>query len=223
MSTCVLYDGGMTSSATAKPAKKPRNRYHHGDLRRALLLEAVRTIGQQGVDGLTLREVGQRLGVSRTALYRHFSDKSSLLAAVARDGFQRFAAALRQGWEEGGPSLRGFELMGVAYVRFAVENPSHYRVMFGDYRRLCAVDPDLQADAGASFDVLLQALITLQAAGAIRRDEPRQLALFVWSVVHGVAMLAIDGQLGQEISAWPAMRGVVDFALERMRTGMRTL
>jgi len=209
----------MTSPA-AGPARKPRNRYHHGDLRHALLLEAVRTIGDQGIEGLTLREVGRRLGVSRTALYRHFSDKSSLLAAVARDGFQRFAAALREGWTEGGPTLRGLELMGAAYVRFAVENPSHYRVMFGDYRRLCAVDPDLQRDAGASFEVLHQALITLQAAGAIRRDEPRQLALFVWAVVHGVAMLAIDGQLGQEMSAWQGMRGVVEFALERMRTGI---
>ena len=114
--------------------------------------------------GLTLREVGQRLGVSRTALYRHFSDKSSLLAAVARDGFQRFAADLRQGWIEGGETRRGLDLMGVAYVRFAVANPSHYRVMFGDYRRLCAKDPDLEADAAASFDVLLQALIALQAA-----------------------------------------------------------
>jgi len=211
----------MTRSGTAKPAKKPRSRYHHGDLRRALLLEAVRTIGQEGVDGLTLREVGHRLGVSRTALYRHFSDKSSLLAAVARDGFQRFAAALQQGWEEGGPSLRGLELMGAAYVRFAAENPSHYRVMFGDYRRLCAVDPDLQADAEASFNVLLEALIALQRSGDIQRDEPCRLALFVWSVVHGVAMLAIDGQLGKEMSAWPEMRGVVDYALERMRTGIR--
>src|SRR6187399_2350058 len=114
----------MTKPA-ARPARKPRSRYHHGDLRRALLIEAVRTIGDEGVPGLTLREVGQRLGVSRTALYRHFSDKSSLLAAVARDGFQRFAAELRQGWLEGEKTRRGLDLMGVAYVRFAVANPSH--------------------------------------------------------------------------------------------------
>ena len=170
--------------------------------------------------GLTLREVGQRLGVSRTALYRHFSDKSSLLAAVARDGFQRFAADLRQGWLEGGEARRGLDLMGVAYVRFAVANPSHYRVMFGDYRRLCAKDPDLQADAAASFDVLLQALIALQAAGDIRPDEPRRLAHFVWAVMHGVAMLAIDGQLGPEPSVSRELSGLVDFALARMRTGI---
>ena len=207
----------------ARPARKADRPYHHGNLRRALLDEAVATIRAEGVDALTLREIGARLGVSRTALYRHFADKRALLAAVATEGFRTLREQLVAAWEEGGRGRAAFESMGVAYVRFAVANPSHYRVMFGDYRRLCAVDPDLQAEAGASFDVLLQALITLQAAGAIRRDEPRQLALFVWSVVHGVAMLAIDGQLGQEMSAWPAMRGVVDFALEKMRTGIRTL
>jgi len=210
----------MTKPAARRPARKPASRYHHGDLRRALLVEAVRTIGEEGVAGLTLREVGQRLGVSRTALYRHFSDKSSLLAAVARDGFQRFAADLRQGWLEGAGTWRGLDLMGVAYVRFAVANPSHYRVMFGDYRRLCAKDPDLQADAAASFDVLLQALIALQAAGNIRSDEPRRLAHFVWAVVHGVAMLAIDGQLGPEPSVSRELSGLMDFAQARMRTGI---
>jgi len=209
----------MTKSA-ASPARKPRSRYHHGDLRRALLLEAVRTIGAEGVAGLTLREVGQRLGVSRTALYRHFSDKSSLLAAVARDGFQRFAADLRQGWLEDAGTRRGLDLMGVAYVRFAVANPSHYRVMFGDYRRLCAKDPDLQADAAASFDVLLQALVALQGAGDIRPDEPRRLAQFVWAVMHGIAMLAIDGQLGPEPSVSENLSGLLDFALARMHTGI---
>jgi|KBSMisStandDraft_5_1062788.scaffolds.fasta_scaffold18508_5 AcrR family transcriptional regulator len=209
----------MTKSP-AGPARKPRSRYHHGDLRHALLLEAVRTIGDEGVAGLTLREVGHRLGVSRTALYRHFSDKSSLLAAVARDGFQRFAADLRQAWLDGGETRRGLDLMGVAYVRFAVANPAHYRVMFGDYRRLCAKDPDLQADAARSFDVLLQALIALQAGGDIRRDEPRRLAHFIWAIVHGIAMLAIDGQLGPEPVAPSELNGLVDYALARMSTGI---
>jgi AcrR family transcriptional regulator len=208
------------AKTAASPARKPRSRYHHGDLRHALLVEAVRTIGEEGVAGLTLREVGKRLGVSRTALYRHFSDKSSLLAAVARDGFQRFAADLRQGWIEGGQTRRGLDLMGVAYVRFAVANPSHYRVMFGDYRRLCAKDPDLEADAAAAFDVLLQALIALQTAGDIRPDEPLRQAHFVWAIVHGIASLAIDGQLGPETSAPQGLTGLVDFALARMRTGI---
>ena len=89
-----------TVAARPRPAS-PRSRYHHGDLRRALLDEAVRTIQQDGVEAVTLRETGRRLGVSRTALYRHFRDKSALLAAVAHEGFQRFRQIVTA-WDGGG-------------------------------------------------------------------------------------------------------------------------
>lgn len=201
------------------PARKPPSRYHHGDLRRALLREAVETIGRDGADALTLREVGRRLGVSRTALYRHFSDKGSLLAAVARDGFQRFTADLAKAWVESGGDRHGLDMMGVAYVRFAVANPSHYRVMFGDFRDLCDKDPELQADAAASFDVLVQALMSLQQSGLVRRDEPRQLAQYIWAVVHGIAMLAINGQLGPYPAAHE-LEGLTRFALMRLASGI---
>jgi len=205
---------------TPRPARKPASRYHHGDLRRALLEEAVRTITEHGVDALTLREAGRRLGVSRTALYRHFSDKSALLAAVARDGFQRFRGDLLRAWSEAAGTRRGFERMGVAYVRFAVANPAHYRVMFGGYRHLCAKDPDLKADADAAFRVLVEAITSLQQAGLVRADEPMRQAEFVWAVVHGIAMFSIDGQLGPESSTSGELAGLIRYALQRLRTGI---
>src|SRR5678809_1091564 len=110
--------------AGARPRRKPRDRYHHGDLRRALLDEALRTIQQDGVDELTLRGIGLRLGVSRTALYRHFTDKRALLASVATEGFRLLTERLLDAWKAGG--IRGFNAMGVAYIRFAMGNPSHY-------------------------------------------------------------------------------------------------
>ena len=196
-----------------RPVRKPASRYHHGDLRRALVAEAVRTIGAQGVDALTLREAGRRLGVSRTALYRHFSDKSALLAAVARDGFQRFRTDLLRAWERDGCGPNGFAAMGRAYLRFAIANPSHYRVMFGQFSALCAKDPDLQADAAAAFQVLLDALTALRTAGVVRTPDLNLLAEFVWATVHGVAMLAIDGQLGPDGAD---ARALGDFAVEQL-------
>ena len=121
----------MARRPSATPARKRADRYHHGDLRRALLQAAVRTIRSHGIDGLTLRGVGSALGVSRTALYRHFTDKAALLAAVAAEGFRMLREELRRAWERRRARTRGFEAMGVAYVRFAVAHPSHYRVMFG--------------------------------------------------------------------------------------------
>lgn len=187
---------------------------------RAFVQEAARTIADEGVEGLTLREVGKRLGVSRTALYRHFPDKSTLLAAVAREGFQRFRADLQQAWLAGKGTRRGFDLMGMAYVRFAVEHPAHYRVMFGGYRSLCDKDPELEADAASAFAVLVDALVSLRQAGLVRKDDPQLLAPFIWAIVHGIAMLAIDGQLGPRPAESQELNSLIRFALKRLRTGI---
>ncbi|HEX2167935.1 MAG TPA: TetR/AcrR family transcriptional regulator, partial [Longimicrobiales bacterium] len=111
--------------------KPTRRTYHHGDLRRALLDEALVIIGAEGVDALTLRGLGARVGVSRTALYRHFADKPALLTAVATEGFRALREQLVAAWQEGGQTPAAFEAMGAAYIGFAVTNSSHYRVMFG--------------------------------------------------------------------------------------------
>src|SRR5918995_5657601 len=124
---------------SSRAVRKPRRPYHHGNLRRGLLDEALATIRTEGVERLTLREIGARLGVSRTALYRHFADKRALLAAVATEGFRTLREQLVSAWEEGGRSPVGSQAMGAAYVRFAVANPSHYRVMFSRF-----VDPEPQ-------------------------------------------------------------------------------
>lgn len=209
----------MPSSAVAR-VRKPRNQYHHGDLRRALVQEAVRTIASQGIEHLTLREAGARLGVSRTALYRHFSDKSALLAAVARDGFQRFRADLEAAWAKAPGTREGFTLMGAAYVHFAVSHPGHYRVMFGDFLAHCEKDPDLQGDAQSAFVTLIRALVELQRAGLVRHDDPQQLGEFIWSTVHGTAMLAVNGQLGPDPAATSRLDDVVRFALDHIWSGI---
>ena len=197
---------------------KPRaGKYHHGDLRRALLDEAVRTIRDDGGAALTLRAVGARLGVSRTALYRHFADKSALLNAVSEDGFRRLADALEQAWTGAGGGVRGFEEQGRAYVRFALDNPSHYRVMFGVWSSRDE-DTALRVAGARAFQVLVDALTALQRDGVVRQNEaPAQVALYVWAAVHGVAMLAIDGRLP---SGPGGVRDVIEYAVRRIGSGI---
>lgn len=200
-----------------RAARKPPRRYHHGNLRRALLDEALATIRAEGVEGLTLREIGARLGVSRTALYRHFADKQALLTAVATEGFRMLREQLVAAWQEGGRGRAASQAMGVAYVRFAVANPSHYRVMFSRFVDPEPQEAELAAEAGGAFQALLDAVVALQGEGLVRGDDPVLVARFVWAVVHGVAMLAIDGQL-------PEPGGVEEltrYALERLGTGIR--
>jgi len=200
-----------------RPARKKPDAYHHGDLRRALLHEAVRTIQTHGVAAVTLRSVAETLGVSRTALYRHFADKQALLGAVAAEGFRTLRASLVAAWEGAGRGRVGFEAMGRAYVRFALDHPSHYRVMFGSG----AVAPETAPDdpGGAAFQALVDALVELQQRGEVRPDPPLLLALYVWAVVHGIAMLALDGQLDESA---PQAEALMDFANARLRTGIAT-
>lgn len=199
-----------------RAARKPRRAYHHGNLRRALLDEALTTIRAEGVEGLTLREIGARLGVSRTALYRHFADKRALLTAVATEGFRTLRQQLVAAWEDGGRGRAAFLSMGVAYVGFAVANPSHYRVMFGGVIDPKA-QPELGTEAAGAFQALVDALAALQGGGVVRGDDTVLMARFVWAVVHGVAMLGIDGQLREPGGVEALMR----YALERLGTGIQ--
>jgi AcrR family transcriptional regulator len=199
-----------------RAARKPKRPYHHGNLRRGLLDEALATIRTEGVDALTLRELGARLGVSRTALYRHFADKRALLAAVATEGFRTLREQLVSAWEEGGRGRAAFDSMGVAYVRFAVGNQAHYRVMFGGFVDPTVSEPELATEAAGAFQALVAALAALQRERLVRGDDTVTMARFVWAVVHGVAMLGIDGQLREP----GAIEELTRYAIERLRTGI---
>ena len=178
--------------------RKPKGAYHHPDLEGALTAAAVRTIRERGVDALTLRDIGAQLGVSRTAIYRHFKDKSALLAQVALEGFRMFRHALTSAADEArARAADPIEEMGVAYVGFALENQSHYRTMFGDAFECAEEYPGLAAEGGAAFDVLLEAITEEQAVSGIGAGfDPLELAHIFWAGVHGIATLAMAGQLG---------------------------
>ena len=104
--------------------------------------------------------------------------------------------------------------MGAACVRFAVEHPAHYRVMFGGFIGRAAKDSELSREGGGAFQVLVDAIVSLQQQGTLRNDPPLELAQYIWANVHGIAMLAIDDMLRQPVD------DVVRFANQRMRTGI---
>src|SRR5215213_1549384 len=117
-----------SSTAPARPA----TRYHHGDLRRALIDTALAMVTDEGAWNFTLREVARRAGVSHAAPYNHFEDKSALLAEVAALGYQSLREAMESAAGEQPRSARQpLARVGAAYVRFGVEQPAHYRLMFG--------------------------------------------------------------------------------------------
>jgi AcrR family transcriptional regulator len=177
---------------SAAPAR-PATRYHHGDLRRALIDTALAMVTEEGTWNFTLREVARRAGVSHTASYNHFEDRAALLAEVATLGFE----SLRQTMEAaagGHPrsARQAFADVAAAYVRFGVEHPAHYRLMFGAELADKARHPTLHAAGDAAFAVLTGVLERGQASGHVRRGAVRDQALAAWSLVHGLTTLVID-------------------------------
>ena len=202
--------------AKKSAARKPTRPYHHGNLRRALLDEALSTIRAEGVEAVTLREIGARVGVSRTALYRHFADKGALISAVAAEGFRTLREQLASAWENGRGGVAGFEAMGVAYVQFAVTNSTHFRVMFSRFIDREPANPELATEGRGAFMVLAEAVAALQRGGQLRNDDTELLARHIWAVVHGVANLAIDGQLPEP----DGIEQLTRYSLERLQFGI---
>jgi AcrR family transcriptional regulator len=175
-------------SPSATPAP-----YHHGDLRRALIDTALSMVTEEGAWDFTLREVARRTGVSHMAPYNHFEDKSALLAEVAALGFESLRNAMEVAARAQTRSARkALAATSVAYVRFGVEHPAHYRLMFGAELADKTRYSNLQAASDATFAVLTGVLERGQAAGQVRREVVRDQALSAWSLVHGLTTLIID-------------------------------
>ncbi len=169
-------------------------KYHHGDLRRALVEAAVQLVREEGPAGITLREAARRAGVTHAAPYRHFADKQALLAAVAEEGFLALRDFVEQAIVDRG-DVGALEAAGLAYVSFARDNPSQFRVMFGDQLRDKSSYPELMRVDQAVFDLITGVIEKAQRRGDVASGEPAGLALVAWSMVHGVASLAVDGQM----------------------------
>jgi AcrR family transcriptional regulator len=168
--------------------------YHHGDLKRALVDAALTLIAEKGPRGFSLSEAARRAGVSPAAPYRHFADKAHLVAAVAEQGFIELHQTLVEASADVPDPREGLIEIGRRYVQWAVAHPDHYQVMFGEDMDK-AVHPGL-LDAGArAYDDLLAAITRCLTAGVLRGNDPRRVAAPMWSMVHGIASLAIGGDL----------------------------
>lgn len=160
--------------------------YHHGDLRRTLLSETASAIDEDGVAKLSLRALAKRAGVSNAAPTYHFGDKAGLLTALATEGFAQLAQALTSA----GKNLSLVE-MGVAYVRFALENSAHFSVMFQP-QMLRDEEPELILAQQRATTALAAGVQELHGTGP-EADEDARLA--AWSLVHGYATLVLSGAI----------------------------
>jgi AcrR family transcriptional regulator len=158
------------------------------DLREACVAEAFRILGERGAEGLSLREVARRLGVSHQAPYRHFPSRDHILAVCVARTYAEFGAALERR-RPGSGAEDDLLAMGEAYLAYARTEPLKYRLMFGTPLPPAEAHPEMMAGAQAAFGLLERAVDRAHAdAGRSGRDSPRD-AMFVWSTLHGFAAI----------------------------------
>ncbi|PTQ12018.1 TetR family transcriptional regulator [Sphingomonas oleivorans] len=193
----------------ADRASEKARRYHHGDLRAALIEEGLKLIEQREADHLGLREVARAVGVSATAVYRHFPDKGALLEALAEAGLARLGRAQRAAAQAAGGGLAGFNAAGRAYVRFALENPGLFRLIFANAPGHAPSD----WNGKGSNDAMQFLRENAEQLVAARHGEAaaRLFALRSWALVHGLALLLLDGQVQADAAMIDAAIDARDF------------
>ena len=171
--------------------------YHHGNLRDALVSAALGALEQDGPEALALRGLARTVGVSPTAVYRHFANKDDLMAAIATEGFEGLSAEMtrRLTQEPDADALRRLMILGEGYSSYAMTHPAHYRLMFG--KRMINKDdyPVLASAAAHSYGMLEQAVAEAVQAGQLPGVPVPLLSTMAWSLIHGLSTLHNDGML----------------------------
>jgi AcrR family transcriptional regulator len=205
------------------PIRVPRKRadaYQHGDLRNALIQAGLKLLTEGGVRQLSLRAAAELAGVSHAAPYRHFRDKDALVAAIAEEGYRLLTRRMRDEIQACGSAdlVARLRASGIGYVSFAVEHPAYFRTIFGGAACEDGVPPSLKAAGEEAYHVLRDIVVEGIATGRLRAADADQLALAAWSLVHGLGMLIIDGNvqpwLGADQTGVPALTDALIRLLE---------
>ncbi|MCF7807686.1 MAG: TetR/AcrR family transcriptional regulator [Candidatus Marinimicrobia bacterium] len=198
--------------------KNEKKSYHHKNLRPVLMDEAAKMIAEGGAASVTMRELGKRVGVSRGAAYRHFSDKDALLMSVSASGFEKLSSEVQSVIQNGEMSFESRLLaLGKVYLQFAIENPAHYRLMYGKEALSRWNQPVLKESADGLFDHLYEVIKGFQGECDISEKDTRTLVYVAWSSVHGLASILIEKHIMAEVEIEP----IINEAMQTIINGFK--
>lgn len=205
-----VYAVNMTGNANSVNIKDSGG-YHHGDLRSAALALGMRWIEEQNHPDIGLRALARDLGVSATALYRHFPNKDAFLDALALAALERLGVNQAKAATESGGGADGFVEVGITYVEWAVANPALVRLIFSRVGEvdLKDGDPDEMGEAFRQLRIGIAAAMP----DKLSAEEKAAAALHAWSLVHGLAMLILDGQIKYDPVMVRKVVSMTDFGL----------
>jgi len=203
---------------TIRVQRKRADAYQHGDLRHALIQAGLKLLGEGGLPALSLRAAAQLAGVSHAAPYRHFKDKDAMVASIAEEGFRLLTHHMKKELAscQDEDTLARLRAAAVGYVDFAVENPGYFRVTFGGAFGDPGTYRALEEAGTEAYGVLRNIVTEGIATGRLRAGDPDQLSLAAWSMVHGLGMLIVDGNVPPELVATPAQRRALSDGMSRL-------
>jgi AcrR family transcriptional regulator len=193
-----------------------KKKYHHGDLKNALIEAGAEILSKEGVNGLSLRKVASRAGVSHAAPYAHFPDKQTLIAAISTEGYrmlyERLDAAVQHYRDD---PLRQLVEAAWAYVQFALGDPAHFKVTLSGVVEKEKDYPAYVEMSRKSFGLVVQIVEACQAAGVLKPGPADATAVSVWSLVHGFVSLLLEGQISHALLDRLTVREMLIFSLDQ--------
>jgi len=195
----------------------PTKKYHHGDLKNALIKAGVEILSKEGVSGLSLRKVAQRAGVSHNAPYSHFPDKQSLIAAISTEGFNQLYVELNDAMTRHADNPRG-QLFGSAqvYVEFAIKHTDTFKIMFSGVLEKEKDYPAFVEASHRNFQQVVDVVRECQEAGILRPAKPELVAVAIWGLVHGIVSLSLEGQISHTVLDHTGILDIVFHGLDQM-------
>ncbi len=189
-------------------------KYHHGDLKNALIQAGVEILSKDGVTGLSLRKVALRAKVSHSAPYAHFSDKQSLIAAISTEGFNQLYTELSAVAEEyDGDSEKMLRAATKTYVDFAFAKTDIFGIMFSRVIEKEKEYPAFVEVSQRTFRLVVGIVQKCQRSGILPAGQTELVAVSVWGQIHGIVSLALEGQIPHKVRDQFDIQHIVDFAL----------
>jgi AcrR family transcriptional regulator len=175
-------------------ARPPLTEAEIDAFRKKAIRVATRLFARDGYAAVTLRAIAEGLGTSHMAPYRYFENKAEIFAMVRADAFRRFSDVQESAFESSAEPLERLFSMRAAYVRFALDHPDEYRVMFELGQEAEQLYPELAEESHRSFTALERA-VTLAIDAQSLAGEPRMVAHLLWASIHGMVSLHLAGKL----------------------------
>jgi AcrR family transcriptional regulator len=198
----------------------PPKKYHHGDLKNALIEAGIKILSKEGVGGLSLRKVAKQAGVSHSAPYAHFADKQSLIAAISTEGFKQLYAELDAAILSHAGDPKGQLMEGAwAYVQFAMNNTDAFKIMFSGVLEKERDYPSFVEISHNTFGRVVDIVRACQEAGVLRPAPAEMMAVAVWGQLHGIISLILEGQVSHVVLDRFSIREIVFFAMDQTILG----